>query len=186
MRKSPWELLIEGDREAFISIYETNYQHLFTYGFSLCGDKELTKDCIQDLFLEIWNSRSHLTAEVSNVRSYLFTWLRRKITRELSRSAHNKSSMPDGEDNLLVELPYETLLIRFQQSSEDKEKLTAALSKLTRKQIEILRLRFYDNLSYLQISEKTSLTTRTVYNHIHEAIKQLRNTLFLLCCLVMF
>ena len=48
MRKSPWELLIEGDREAFISIYETNYQHLFTYGFSLCGDKELTKDCIQE------------------------------------------------------------------------------------------------------------------------------------------
>lgn len=186
MRKSPWELLIEGDREAFISIYETNYQHLFTYGFSLCGDKELTKDCIQDLFLEIWNTRSHLTTEVSNVRSYLFTWLRRKITKELSRSAHNKSSMQDGDDDLLVELPYETLLIRFQQSSEDKEKLIAALSKLTRKQVEIIKLRFFDNLSYLQISERTALTTRTVYNHIHEAIKQLRNTLFLLCCLVMF
>ena len=92
MRKSAWELLIEGDREAFISIYETNYQHLFTYGFSLCGDKELTKDCIQDLFLEIWNTRSHLTTEVSNVRSYLFTWLRRKITKELSRSAHNQTA----------------------------------------------------------------------------------------------
>jgi RNA polymerase sigma factor (sigma-70 family) len=186
MRKSPWELLIEGDREAFIGIYETNYQDLFTYGFSICGDKELTKDCIQDLFLEIWNIRSHLTNRVDNVRSYLFTWLRRKIAKELSRSANTKSVMEDGGDNSLVELPYETLLIRFQQTAEDKEKLDTALSKLTKKQVEIIKLRFYDNLSYAQISEKTSLTTRTVYNHIHEAIKQLRNSLFLICCLIMF
>jgi RNA polymerase sigma factor (sigma-70 family) len=186
MRKSPWELLIEGDREAFISIYETNYQDLFSYGFSICGDKELTKDCIQDLFLEIWNIRSQLTREVTNVRSYLFTWLRRKITKALSRSAHIKNGAKDGADELLVELPYETLLIRFQQTSEDKEKLSAALSKLTKKQVEIIKLRFYDNLSYAEISQKTSLTTRTVYNHIHEAIRQLRNGLLVLCCLVMF
>ena len=83
MNKSPWELLIEGDREAFISIYETHYQDLFTYGFSISGDKELTKDCIQDLFLEMWNIRSQLTGEVTNVKSYLFTWLRRKITKTL-------------------------------------------------------------------------------------------------------
>src|SRR5688572_18306997 len=135
MRKSPWKLLIDGDKEAFIGIYETNYQDLFTYGFSICGDKELTKDCIQDLFLEIWNNQSHLTREVNNVKSYLFTWLRRKISKELSRSAHTKSIIQDGVEDL-VELPYETLLIRFQQTSENKEKLSAALSKLTRKQIE--------------------------------------------------
>jgi RNA polymerase sigma factor (sigma-70 family) len=185
MRKSPWELLIEGDKEAFISIYETNYQDLFTYGFSICGDKELTKDCIQDLFLEMWNIRSHLTSEVTNVRSYLFTWLRRKITKELSRSVQSKRTIPDGEQDLL-ELPYETLLIRFQQTSEDKKQLSAALSKLTRKQLEILKMRFFENLSYAEISEKTSLTTRTVYNHIHEAIKQLRNTLFLILLLIIF
>ena len=126
MKKSPWELLIEGDREAFISIYETHYQDLFTYGFSISGDKELTKDCIQDLFLEMWNIRSQLTSEVTNVKSYLFTWLRRKITKTLSRTAHSKSGAKDGADDLLVELPYETLLIRFQQTSEDREKLTVS------------------------------------------------------------
>jgi RNA polymerase sigma-70 factor (ECF subfamily) len=107
------------------------------------------------------------------VRSYLFTWLRRKI----NRSVYEKNKIDLG-DNLSVpnqnEKSYEELLVAFEENEEQKEKLKLALRGLTPKQLDIIRLKYYENLSYEQIAERTSLTTRTVYNIVYEAITRLR------------
>ena len=163
-----------GDREAFLSIYESHYQALFTYGFTLTSNREQTKDCIQELFLEIWNKRNAINKDVINVRSYLFTWLRRKISKEFKRLESEKCTdelMGNFPDKVL---PYEDLLIAFQLSQEKKDKLAAALKRLTKKQLEIIRLKFFENLSYEEIAIQTSLTQRTVYNLVYEAIRHLR------------
>ena len=39
-----WEQLKKGNQEAFLNIYQSNYQSLFAYGFKISKDKELTKD----------------------------------------------------------------------------------------------------------------------------------------------
>ena len=163
-----------GDRNAFLSIYECHYNALFSYGFSLCANTELTKDCIQELFLEIWVKRATINCKVDNIRSYLFTWLRRKIYKELGHVENSKSTNQNAfnpEENIL---PYEDLLIAFQNSEEKKTKLRSALRKLTPKQLEVIRLKFFESLSYAEIAAKTSLKQRTVYNLIYEAIQTLR------------
>jgi RNA polymerase sigma-70 factor (ECF subfamily) len=172
--------MTEGDKGSFLAIYQTYYQALFCYGFSLSVDRELTKDCIQELFVEIWNSRPSLNKEVKNVRSYLFTWLRRKISRELSRLAKESVFNETTEQSDGIQASYEELLIAFQQSDEKKEQLRSALSKLTKKQLEIIKLKFFENLSYQAIATQKSLTPRTVYNTIYESIRQLRESMKLL------
>ena len=172
-----WGRMVGGDKEAFINLYKSQYQALFCYGFSIALDRELTKDCIQELFLEIWNTRSSLNKEVKNVRSYLFTWLRRKITHEFAHVEKGNQSGQYLEDFTATQASYEELLIAFQQSEEKKEVLRAALKKLTKKQLEIIRLKFFENLSYRAIAMQTSLTPRTVYNLIYEALKHLRETM---------
>lgn len=169
-----WKRMLEGDKNAFLTIYNNYYTSLFQYGFSLTSDKELTKDCIQELFLEIWNTRTSPKKEVENVRCYLCTWLRRKISRTISRLEREKSGEKLAKKFDPIESSYEDLLIAFQQTEEKKERLNRALNKLTKKQIEIIRLKFFENLSYPAIANKTSLTTRTVYNIIYEAIHHLR------------
>ena len=169
-----WLLMTGGDRNAFLSIYECHYNALFSYGFSLCANTELTKDCIQELFLEIWVKRATINCEVDNIRSYLFTWLRRKIYKELGHVENSKSTNQNAfnpEENIL---PYEDLLIAFQNSEDKKTKLRSALRKLTPKQLEVIRLKFFESLSYAEIAAKTSLKQRTVYNLIYEAIQTLR------------
>ena len=172
-----WNQMAGGDKDAFMTLYEGHYQALFCYGFSLSADRELTKDCIQELFLEIWNTRASLNKEVKNVRSYLFTWLRRKISRECARLAKERLTDELAEDYPFLQSSYEELLIAFQQSEEKKEQLRAALKKLTKKQLEMIKLKFFENLSYRSIAAQTSLTPRTVYNLIYEAIRHLRETM---------
>ena len=172
-----WGRMAGGDKDAFLALYESHYQALFCYGFSLSKDKELTKDCIQELFLEIWNTRSSLNEDVKNAKSYLFTWLRRKISRELLRRTKIKFSDELTEEFSFTQSSYEELLIAFQQSEEKKEQLRIALEKLTKKQLEIIKLKFFDNLSYRAIATKTSLTPRTIYNLIYEGIRELRESM---------
>jgi RNA polymerase sigma factor (sigma-70 family) len=172
-----WGRMAGGDKNAFLALYESHYKALFSYGFSLSTDRELTKDCIQEVFLEMWNSRLSLSKDVKNVQSYLFTWLRRKISRELSRLAKEKCA-----DELTGEFPflqssYEELLIAFQESEDKKDQLRQALKKLTKKQLEMIRLKFYENLSYRTIATQTALTPRTVYNLIYEAMRHLRESM---------
>ena len=169
-----WKEMTEGNPQAFLTIYQENYRYLFSYGFKLCADKELTKDSIQSIFLELWNKRVALSPNVQNVRAYLFTWLRRKIS--LSLSQMKKENVVENQSSTFEqsEISYEELLIALQESEEQKEKLKRALNNLTKKQLEIIKLKFYDNLSYDDISDKTSLATRTVYNIVYEAIVRLR------------
>jgi len=181
---STWGQMAGGDKDAFMTLYQSHYQVLFCYGFSLSTDRELTKDCIQEMFLEIWNTRSSLNKDVKNVQSYLFTWLRRKISRELSHLAKEKLSDDLREEFPFIESSYEELLIAFQQSEEKKEQLRAALKKLTKKQLEIVKMKFFENLSYRTIATQTSLTPRTVYNLVYEAIRHLRESMKLILILL--
>ena len=180
MTMNCWRCMAEGDKGSFLLLYHTEYQALFCYGFSLSVDRELTKDCIQELFAEIWSTRSSLNRDVKNVRSYLFTWLRRKVSRELSRLAKETVIIENNGENASFQASYEELLFAIQQSDEKKEQLRLALARLTKKQLEIIRLKFYENLSYRAIADRKSLTPRTVYNTIYESIRQLRNSMRLL------
>ena len=55
-----WSALRSGDKDAFIELYDKFYQRLYIYGFKIARNKELVKDCIQDMFLEIWKKRDNL------------------------------------------------------------------------------------------------------------------------------
>ena len=166
--------MVRGNPDAFLALYESQYQALFSYGFSLSADREMIKDCIQEMFMEIWKTRTRLNSKVKNIRSYLFTWLRRNIFHELSRLNNEKNKQGLFESSLSNILPYEDLLIAFQQNEEDKSNLQLSLKNLSRGQMEVIRLKFFENLSYSEIAAQTKLTQRTIYNLIYQAIRLLR------------
>lgn len=170
-----WKEMKEGDKNAFLKIYKQHYQSLFSYGFSISGDKEITKDSIQEMFLELWNKRSSLTPEVSNIRTYLCTWLRRKINAEHLKNKKGKTAEDSIDPNTEMIFSYEDLLISFEENKEKKDKMARAMQSLSKKQIEMIRLKYFENLSYEQIASQTSISIRTVYNTIYTAIQRLRD-----------
>ena len=48
-----WESCLTGDKEAFKEIYCRFYSLLYNYGSKLVSDKDLVKDCIQDIFIKL-------------------------------------------------------------------------------------------------------------------------------------
>ena len=56
---------------AFSIIYKKYTQRLYNYGMHCCHDHDLVMDCLQELFVSIWDKRKHLPT-VHSVGSYLF------------------------------------------------------------------------------------------------------------------
>ena len=53
-----WAEFIGGSKTAFDFLYDKYFSLLYGYGMQFCTDKSLIKDCIQDLFIELWSKRN--------------------------------------------------------------------------------------------------------------------------------
>lgn len=172
-----WERLRSGDKQALFALYNSNYPHLLRFGLKLCGNDELVKDCITQLFLQLWSKQAQLKP-VANVPAYLFTALKRQLLDQLAYQSrlHDAISRMIGKD-AENELSYEEIIIRVQQDDEMKQRLREAMKALTPRQTELVRLKFFEGLSYEEIAAQTSQTVKTAYNTIYDAIKTLRKKL---------
>jgi RNA polymerase sigma factor (sigma-70 family) len=172
-----WEQIRKGDQQALFELYNDLYFHLVRFGLKQVGDDELVKDCITQLFLKIWDGRQKLSA-VTQVKSYLFSSLRNLLLdhyqqqNRLSDALHQMAQV-DGSR----ELSYEEIIIQTQQDDELKQRIKRAFAQLSPKQLELVRLKFFEGLSYEQLALRSAQSVKTAYNTIYEAVKILRKEL---------
>nr|WP_121269228.1 sigma-70 family RNA polymerase sigma factor [Pedobacter schmidteae] len=172
-----WEQMRAGDKQALFELYNNMYFHLIRFGLKLSADDELVKDCVNQIFLNLWDKRERLNA-VENVKSYLMTSLKRCMLDQLAYTDKMSDALNKmGAEEEWEELSYEEIMIRLQQDDELKQKLQLAIKQLTPRQMELIQMKFFEGLTYEQIAERTSQTMKTAYNTIYDAIKTLKKLL---------
>ena len=169
-----WNEFRNGNADAFGGLIRVHYQDLFHYGTRFTKDEELVKDCLQDLFLELWANRLTIS-ETSFVKYYLLKALRRGLGRKIGRSKHAASWDELHFENLFNGSPsIETQLIREEYLTELSRKMRKILASLSRRQQEVIYLRFYVEADPEEIAEIMSLNRQSVYNLLHDALKKLK------------
>lgn len=174
---SIWDRFRQGDRVAFDQLLQQYYQPLFNYGTKLTHDTEFVKDCIQDLFLELWKNHRTL-GPTECVRAYLLKSLRRKLYRQLYRDQW-RTKATELADEYPFELTFsvETRLIQEQEQAQLTATMTRLLNELPRRQKEILYLRFYQELDVPQIVAIMDISTQSTYNLLHKALQRMKQQL---------
>lgn len=173
-----WQSLKRSEKAAYEILLKKYYPIVLNYGVRFYKDKEFVKDCVQDLFIEIWNRREYL-ADVVSVKSYLLQSIRKNIIRESSRLRWFREADKISDDHDFdVEFDIETYLISREVENELLQKLRFELDKLTKRQREVIFLRFNQDLSYEEIAIIMDINYRSVVNLIHEAIKAIRKNWF--------
>jgi RNA polymerase sigma factor (sigma-70 family) len=169
-----WTRLQMGHKDALLNLYNQYYSALMNYGLKLTGDRALTNDCITQILLKLWDIRKKLP-KVDNPRSYLLTCLRHELIAELKsiRIRGGKGTGFQGSPEQ-SEPSYEEYLIQLQSNTALKERLASAFKKLSKREIELLQLKYFDELDYDEISLRCRITKRTAYNIIHAALKTLK------------
>lgn len=169
-----WHQFKAGDRTAFTRLMQYFYRDLFQYATKFTKNGEFIKDCLQDLFLELWKNRATL-GETRHVKAYLLKAVRNKVYRELYRNQKHTHHQPLEEEYCFdVVFSVEQLLIREQELLHITEKLSALLNQLPRRQKEIIYLKFFQELEVEQIVQIMDITPQSAYNLLHKAIHRLR------------
>lgn len=171
-----WDMLREGSGQAFEQIFRHYYPSLLNYGLRFNKDDEEVKDCIQILFMNIWERKAFL-GNSDSIRNYLLASLRRLI---LKRAKANLStiSLDDEDDSLFhVELSAEMKMIHDQTLKENVISLQKAIQNLPARQKEALYLRFYNDQSFGEIAQIMNISTRAVYKLIYKALDALNEEL---------
>jgi RNA polymerase sigma factor (sigma-70 family) len=172
-----WQQIRKGEKEALFNLYNNTYFHLVRFGLKITANDELVKDCVTQLFFQLWDKHQRLN-EVTHVKSYLFTSLRRMLIDQLEQDNKTYMAISDYSINENTEeLSYEEIIINVQRDQELRDKLHRAISQLTPRQTELIRLMFFEGLTYEQIAAQTSQSIKTAYNTIYNAITTLRKML---------
>lgn len=170
-----WQRFIQGDHDAFRTLYDIYVDTLFAYGIRYCSDEEIVKDSIHDLFIDLYRYRLKLNPVV-NVRAYLFSSLRRKVV-ERKKKDMNLSVFADSY-SFRLGLDAEDYITISDDNDNDNEILTrlrAEMEKLPQRQKEALYLRFTCEMSYEQVSQIMDVTVASCRTLIYRAVKDLRH-----------
>jgi RNA polymerase sigma factor (sigma-70 family) len=171
-----WKRYLSGEGDALESILRNHYNLLIQYGKKFTDDIDLVKDCIQNLFLSLWQNRINIH-ETPSVANYLLKALRNRLQRELSKNK-NLISVDDNfmgfRQNFQTELSPEAKLILEEQTYLLAEKIKLGIKSLSKRQQEIIYLRFYLNASSEEISDIMEISRQSVYNLLNESIINLR------------
>ncbi len=151
------------------------YSDIYNYASKFSKDTALVSDCIQEVFISLWQRRETATTILS-VKYYLLRAVKNKVLKAL-HVGEKKAEYLNSENGyeFFQEFSIERQIIEKQISEEKAEKLKQALCFLSKKQQEIIYLKYYQHLDYGQIADLMSITRQSVYNLLHETIQKLRN-----------
>lgn len=169
-----WDLMIKGEQKALEVLYERYYTLLLNYGLKCNPDRELVKDCIQDLFVNLYHN-SQISAINATVRSYLLRSLRNILIHKLI-SLQRMTSLDDSmfhipENNDL----FEQLFPKNDKDLQLVQLLLEAISQLSPNQKSVLYLRYVKELSYKEIADIMDINVQSSMNLANRALAKLRS-----------
>jgi len=167
--------LQQNDEQALAAIMRKYFNALYNYGARFTGDDALIKDCIQEVFISLWQRREN-AASILSPRYYLLRAVKNKVLKSLHQQNRKTGSLESVEDyDFLQEFSVETLIIDKQLSEEQTATLRKTLAQLSKRQHELIYLKFYQHLDHAQIAGLMNLSRQSVYNLLHETIQKLRS-----------
>lgn len=167
--------LQQNDEQALTAIMHHNYADLYNYGARFTADDGLVRDCIQEVFISLWQRRENVTTILSP-KYYLLRAVKNKVLKSLHKNKTRADGMyiQGNEYDFVLEFSVEKFIIDKQVSDEKAAALRRTLERLSKRQQEVIYLKFYQHLDHAQIAELMNISRQSVYNLIHESIQKLR------------
>lgn len=159
--------------QIFNKIVSTYSERLYWHVRRFVLSHEDTDDLLQEIFIKIWAALPSFRGE-----SQLFTWVYRIATNETLnflrkqkvRAALRFQSIDAELENRIDSDPY------FAGTQAERE-LSKAVARLPEKQRQVFIMRYYDDLSYEEISSITGTSVGSLKASYHFASEKIRENL---------
>ncbi len=165
------ELYKAGQREkAFSEIVESYSERLYWHVRRFLCSHEDTDDLLQEIFIKVWSSLSSFRGE-----SQLYTWIYRIATNEsLNFLQKQKIRAALRFEDITSKLDDKIDEVTGVDGNEAQKALMKAVSRLPSKQKTVFIMRWFDDLSYEDISEILGTSVGALKASYHFAQEKIR------------
>ena len=176
------QLYATGCNEAFNELLHRYDSYVHTYIRYSVQDEDLAEDIFQDTFIKVmttirqgrYSAEGKFKSWISRIaHNLIIDHFRRLKTRGQEQMIEDTQSADEALFTLQLpadELSAEEQLIRHEHISE----LSRGLVKLSPEQREVIRLRYWEELSFKEIAEKTNVSINTALGRMRYALAHLR------------
>ncbi|MDR0574150.1 MAG: RNA polymerase sigma-70 factor [Tannerella sp.] len=158
------------DYASYNRLFERYYGRLCQYVYGWLENREDSEDIIQDLFLILWSGRKKMEVN-ENVSGYLFKMAKNMSLNHI-RAAKNYRILLEKQSN--APDYYEEDLL---ESDEFRIALYDCIERLSERSREVFILHRVKGLKQKDISEKLSISVKTIKNQLWTSLQKLRKCL---------
>lgn len=164
-----FELVKENDEHAFRALYQRYSKRIYAYCLRVIGTRTAADDVFQSVFTAVYEKRSSFIG--GNFASWIFTIARNfsiKASKRQKLALTTTASIDDYTDYLPDE---------DDRTGDDiivKQALKKAIAELSDDFREALELRYYEGLSYEEISETLNIGLSLAKVRVFRAKQQLQ------------
>lgn len=162
--KSPSE-----KKSAFTDLVKKYQEKLYWHVRRMVVDHEDTNDVLQNSFIKIWNALDNFRED-----SQLYTWLYRIATNEsLSFLAQKNKKKADSFDDIAETYANQVKADPNFDANQLEWKLQLAIQQLPEKQKLVFGLRYFDEMSYEEMSQILDTSEGALKASYHHAAKKI-------------
>ncbi len=158
----------------FTDLYDKTIDDLFTFGMKFTTDREMVKDCIQDVFVKLYTKKNELET-IANIESYLYVSLRNRINDEFRHNSHVSDNEMDENSLKALRDDSETYdMERIEEEQKKHNRLKEFVRCLSPRQQEIIKLYYVEQRKYDDICRIMGINYQSVRNLMHRSLLRLR------------
>lgn len=168
---------ISGNNDAFEVLLSRYKQRIYSFIYSKIKDRDLADDVFQDTFIKVIKT---LKKGTYNEEGRFLSWVMRIAHNLIVDHFRRRQRMPmhETQDNdydvfYSVSEPsqnVEALMI----DTQIKEDINALMLELPENQLEVLRMRLYQDMSFKEIAERTNVSINTSLGRMRYGLINLR------------
>lgn len=170
----------KGNSKCFDQLLERYKQRVFSYIFQMVKDHDNANDIFQEVFIKVIKS---LKKDTYNHEGKLLSWILRIAHNQVIDYFRKNSKMPiagrssntnedfDIFDHIKLEEKSAEDVMIDQQITED---IRLLIEELPMEQMEVVKMRYFLQMSFKDISEKTGVSINTSLGRMRYALINLR------------
>mgnify|MGYP001294943211 FL=1 len=167
---------LNGDNKSFEILLERHKGKVFAFIMSKVKNRDLTEDIFQDTFIKVINS---LQKGKYNEEGKFLPWMMRishNLVIDYFRKNSKMKSIRSTDDFNIFDIinngnrSQEEEMIRKRVHAD----LNMLIKDLPNDQMEVLKMRYFDDMSFKQISKKTGVSINTSLGRMRYALINLR------------
>lgn len=165
-----------GNPKAFDTLLERHKVRLLNYIFQQCNNRQLAEDIFQETFVKaIVTIQNGNYTENGKFANWLFRIARNLVIDHFRHESSEGTVSTDDTFDILNRREFSDITIEEEmvdlQTRADVRRL---IKELPEPQREVLIMRYYKNLSFKDIAEKTNVSINTALGRMRYAILNLR------------